>query len=198
MKRSSFGNCRRWKVSMRSRANFSASSVAAIAGLHRGLDLGRRDAQAGGVELEPVEFSRRLDQRGVAARGHVVDDGARGRLDIGGHLALGGEEMRKSLGRNRRCERSSRTGMEASVLRGFVSYCNGAAPSPRQPLELPDRARRHRRRRRTSTPLLQIRRRRVPPGRDRSARIPGIRRRAGAPRLRKQQQGAAAGRVGSR
>ena len=39
-----------------------------VAGLHGRVDLGRRDAQAAAVEIEPVEFLRRLDQRRVAAR----------------------------------------------------------------------------------------------------------------------------------
>ncbi len=68
-----------------------------VAGLHRGVDLGGGDAQGLRLEIEPVEFARRLDQRRVAARGHVVDDGAGGGLDIGRHLALGREKARESL-----------------------------------------------------------------------------------------------------
>ena len=83
---------------MRSRANFSASIVSGVAGLHRGIDFGRRDPQPAGVEVEPVEFARRLDQRDVAARGHVVDNGPGRGLDIGRYLALGGEKIGESLG----------------------------------------------------------------------------------------------------
>ena len=80
---------------MRSRANFSASSVSGVAGLHRRVDFGRGDTQAGGCDLEPVELARRLDQSGVAAGRDVVDDGAGRPLDIGGDFALGGEKRRK-------------------------------------------------------------------------------------------------------
>jgi len=58
-----------------------------IASLHRGIDLGRGHPQAGSVDVEPVEFARRLDQGGVAARRHVIDDGAGRPLDIGGDFA---------------------------------------------------------------------------------------------------------------
>ena len=128
MKRSSFGNCRRWKISMRSRANFSASSVVGVAGLHRGIDFGRGDAQAAGVEIEPVEFPRRLDQRRIAARRHVVDDGAGRRARYRPRPRAWSREMRRIAGRNRRWLRSRRTGMMAFrswVRRG--SLLNGAA-----------------------------------------------------------------------
>ena len=71
--------------------------VVGVAGLYRGVDLGRGHAQARGVKIEPVEFSRRLDQRRVAARHHVVDDRAGGALDIGRDFALGGQKCRESL-----------------------------------------------------------------------------------------------------
>ena len=77
---------------MRSRAKVRASSVAAGAGLHRGIDLAGRDPQGVRLEIEPVEFARGLEQRRVAARGDVIDDGARRRLDIGRNLALGRRE----------------------------------------------------------------------------------------------------------
>src|SRR3954468_12631447 len=64
-----------------------------IAGLHRGFDLGRCHPQRGGIDVEPVELGCRLDQRGVTALGDIVDDGARGGLDVGGDLALGGEKL---------------------------------------------------------------------------------------------------------
>ncbi len=67
-----------------------------VAGLHRGDNLGGGDPQAPGVDIEPVEFFRGLDQGGVAARRHVIDDGAGGPLDIGRRLALGAEERRKT------------------------------------------------------------------------------------------------------
>ena len=70
----------------------------AVAGHHRGVDFGRGHPQAAGVEVEPVELARRLDQRGVAARRHVVDDGAGRGLDIGRYLALGAEKIRELPG----------------------------------------------------------------------------------------------------
>ena len=115
---------------MRSRANFSASSVWRVAGLHRGVDFGGGDAQAAGVEIEPVELARRLDQRRIAARGHVVDDGAGRRLDIGRNLALGG---RKAANRSAKSALllSRRTGMvafrRAGPLVDEAPLLNGAA-----------------------------------------------------------------------
>ena len=84
-----------------------------VAGLHRGIDLGRGHAQAGRVDLEPVEFLGRLDQGGVAARGHVIDDGAGGALDIGRNLALGGEELLANRWSKSALLLSRRTGMAA-------------------------------------------------------------------------------------
>ena len=69
-----------------------------VAGLYRGVDLIPRDAQAGGIEIKPVELPRRLDQRDVASRRHVIDDGAGGGLDVGGYLALGREKAREPFG----------------------------------------------------------------------------------------------------
>ena len=68
-----------------------------VAGLYRVLDLGRGHAQAAGVEIEPVEFARRLDQRRVPARDHVVDDRAGRALDIGRDFALCGKKFCESL-----------------------------------------------------------------------------------------------------
>ena len=62
--------------------------VAARAGVRRRRDLGRRDPQRRRRQLEPVEAPRVVDQRRVAARLHVVEDGRDGRVDIGGELAL--------------------------------------------------------------------------------------------------------------
>src|SRR4029078_904693 len=42
-----------------------------------------------------------LDQGSIAARGHVVDNGAGRPLDIGGDLTLGAEKSAKTLGENR-------------------------------------------------------------------------------------------------
>jgi len=50
------------------------------------------------VQLQPVEFSRRLDQRRVAARGHVVDNGAGRRLDVDRHLAFHREKRVETPG----------------------------------------------------------------------------------------------------
>ncbi len=93
MKRSSFGSCRWWNSLDPVAGEFQRVEGGGVAGLDRGIDLGRGDAQAGGVDVEPVEFPGRLEQGGVAAGGHVIDDGAGGALDIGRNLALGGEEL---------------------------------------------------------------------------------------------------------
>ena len=42
-------------------------------------------------------FARRLDQRRIAARGDVIDDGAGRLLDVGRHLALGSQKGGESL-----------------------------------------------------------------------------------------------------
>src|SRR5262249_12115675 len=68
-----------------------------IAGLERRVDLGGTDAQARGIEREPIELPRRLDQRRVAADCDILHDGPARRLDIGRDLALGGEERRETL-----------------------------------------------------------------------------------------------------
>ena len=105
-----------------------------VAGLHRGIDFGRGHPQAAGVEFEPVEFARRLDQRRVAARGHVVDDGAGRRLDIGRHLALGGEkvsELPVEIGAAV-VETNGHGGFPAGEL--IRPLLNGAATNRRQPL----------------------------------------------------------------
>jgi len=82
---------------MRSRASSSAPS--ASAGLQRCRDPHGCHLQAGSVEIEPVEFARKILQRRVAAGGDVVEDCAYGRFDIGRGLALGGEKGAESLGK---------------------------------------------------------------------------------------------------
>jgi hypothetical protein len=69
-----------------------------VTGLYRRIDFGRRNAQAARLEVKTVEFARRLDQRQVAPRRHIVDDGAGRALDIGRYLTLHREETRESLG----------------------------------------------------------------------------------------------------
>src|SRR3954454_13727782 len=59
-----------------------------MAALKRGIDFGGRDPQTPRIELEPVELAGRLEQRRVASRSDIVDDGARGGLDVGRNLAL--------------------------------------------------------------------------------------------------------------
>ena len=84
---------------MRSRASLSASSAAAVAGAVGRVDLGGGDPQADRVEIDAVEFPGQLDQRVVAARAHVGDDGAHRLLDVLRGLALGGEEGAKARGK---------------------------------------------------------------------------------------------------
>ena len=91
------------------------------------LDLGRGHAQAGGVDVEPVELFGRLEQGGVAARGHVIDDGAGGALDIGRNLALGGEELLES-----RAEIGA-AGIQANGHGGFLRDVEGPCSMARRP-----------------------------------------------------------------
>jgi hypothetical protein len=69
-----------------------------VAGLHRGFDLRGRNAQAARGEIEAVEFARCVDQRGIAARSHVLDDGTGRALDISRRLALRRDKPFESLG----------------------------------------------------------------------------------------------------
>ena len=204
MKRSSFGNCLRWNSFDPVAGEFQRVERGGVAGLHRGIDLGRGHAQAGGVDLEPVEFSGRLDQGGVAARGHVIDDGAGGALDIGRNLALGGEKRRKPL------VEIGAASVEANGHGGFLGIGSGLCSMARRPMAVNPFARpsfrgdaQHRTRNLEIPGSTLARRRRndgarfTPPApgarrrdrwsrgrrcRGRSARIPGIRRPAAAPR----------------
>ena len=102
----------------------------AVAGLHRSLDLGRCHAQAGGREFKPIELLGRLDQRRVAARGDVLHDGARGRLDVGGNLALGAEEFPESLVEiGAGAVKSNRHGASSRGIRELLQWRGGLAPS---------------------------------------------------------------------
>jgi hypothetical protein len=65
----------------------------AVAGFHRRHDLRGGDAHGLGIQLQPVEFLRRLEQGGVAARRDVGHDGARGGIHILRHLALQREKI---------------------------------------------------------------------------------------------------------
>ncbi len=71
---------------------FERGERVAPAGGARPRDLVRRHPHAGGVEGDPIEFLRVIDERRVAARGNVGDDPAHHRLDVGRSLALGVEE----------------------------------------------------------------------------------------------------------
>ena len=98
VKRSSFGNCRAVKSLDPVAREFQRVEGFGIAGFHGGVDFGRLYRQARGIQLQPVEFSRRLEQRRVAARGHVVDNGAGRRLDVGRDLALHREKRVETPG----------------------------------------------------------------------------------------------------
>ena len=58
----------------------------------RGIDFGRRDLQAGDGGIEPVEFSREIDQGMVAAGDHVGDHATHHLLDVDGRFALAAEK----------------------------------------------------------------------------------------------------------
>jgi hypothetical protein len=62
----------------------------------RRVDLGSGNGKRRGRQLLPVEFPRRLDQRRIATLADIVDDGARGRVDVLAHLALGRQERREA------------------------------------------------------------------------------------------------------
>ena len=62
------------------------------------VDLGRRDAQGFWGKIDPVEFLGEFHQCGIAAGAHRRHDGAHRLVDIGGGLALGGEEVLKPGG----------------------------------------------------------------------------------------------------
>jgi hypothetical protein len=70
-----------------------------IAGFYGGVDFGRLYRQARRIQLQPVEFSRRLEQRRIAARSHVIDNGAGRGLDVGRDLALHREKRVKAPGK---------------------------------------------------------------------------------------------------
>ena len=74
---------------------------ALVAGRRRGIELGRRHAQADLVEIDAVELPAELDQRAVAVLAHIGDDGAHRLIDVGGRLALGGEKSGKARGKVR-------------------------------------------------------------------------------------------------
>ncbi len=69
----------------------------AIAGLHRLRDVVGADPKPRGVDVEPVEFLRRFDQRGIATGCDIIDNAAAGRLDVGGGLALHRQEAGESF-----------------------------------------------------------------------------------------------------
>ncbi len=69
-----------------------------VAGLHRGVDFRRRNPQSVRLHIEPVELPGRRDQRRIAMLRNVIDDGARGRVDIGGDFPLHVEKGVEALG----------------------------------------------------------------------------------------------------
>ena len=62
------------------------------------VDRGRRDAQGFWGKIDPVEFLSEFHQCGIAAGAHRRHDGAHSLVNIGGGLALGGEEVLKPGG----------------------------------------------------------------------------------------------------
>ena len=133
MKRSSFGNCLPVKRLDPVTGEFQGIDGRGVASLHGSVDLGRGHAQAAGVDVQPVEFPGRLEQGDVAARGHVIDDGAGGALDIGRNLAFGGEELLEAW------VEIGAAGIQANGHGGFLRdserpLLNGAAAKGRQPL----------------------------------------------------------------
>ncbi len=72
---------------------------APVAGRICGLDLGGRDLEAAGGEIEAIMLAGQLDERRVAVLGHVGQDGAHHRFDVGRSLALGGQKGAEALGK---------------------------------------------------------------------------------------------------
>ena len=107
---------------------FQGIERCAVASPDRGIDLGRGHAQAGGVDVEPVEFPGRLDQGRVAARGHVIDNGAGGALDIGRNLAFGAEELLEAW------VEISAAGIQANGHGGFLRDSEGPCSMARRPM----------------------------------------------------------------
>ena len=68
-----------------------------VAGPDRGLDLGGADLKPKPADFDPVEPKRQLGKRLIAALAHVVDDVGDREVDVGGGLALGGEERGEAL-----------------------------------------------------------------------------------------------------
>ena len=63
----------------------------------RCVDLRRADLDPGRRDVDPVEPQGIVDERCVAARAHVVDDGADGGVDVRRLLPLGAEQRREAL-----------------------------------------------------------------------------------------------------
>ena len=69
-----------------------------VASLHRRINFRRRDPQSACLHVQPVELLRRRDQRRIAMLRHVIDNGARRCVDVGGDFALHGEERIEAFG----------------------------------------------------------------------------------------------------
>ena len=83
---------------MRSRANCSASSVAASQAFTAASISAAVTRRLVGIERRAGRISAVASiSAGVATRGHILDNGAGRCLDIGGNLALGGEELAEPL-----------------------------------------------------------------------------------------------------
>ena len=88
---------------------------AAVAGRRRHVDLIRRHAQAAGVEIDAVEFAGQLDERAVAARAHVGNDGAHRRSTSAAASRLAARNARKRAGKSAALA-SRRIGMAGSSM----------------------------------------------------------------------------------
>ena len=161
----------------------------------------RVDAQAAALELEPVELARRLDQRRVAARRARRRRWRAPRASTSADTSrLAARKAVEPLVRNRRCVLSRRMGMAAFRQSRLCSMAPPMPSTARRAFDVhrhPGRSRQRPARRalsaRTAESIARnagtspLRRRpcesaEVVAGRGRSARIPGIRRRAAARR----------------
>ena len=106
-----------------------------VAAFHRVIDLSRGDAQAARIDIKAIKLPGRFDQRQIASYGHILDDGPGRAFDIGRHLALHGEKLRKSFGEIGAAsdETNGHGGFPAEVLYLKAPLLNGAATNRRQP-----------------------------------------------------------------
>ena len=104
---------------------------------HGGVDLRLGDAKATHPRIETVELLCPVMQRRVTARTHVGDNIGNGGVDVGGHLALGGQKGGKAaleIGRavveangHGSLQQKIERGRSAEIVRGLMLGSPGSA-----------------------------------------------------------------------